>query len=193
MANSLKLTLLRHGQTAAGSRYIGSTDASLTAKGWRQMTSAAQGRGGWQRVISSPKARCLRFAEQLAEQRSLPLEVVDQLAEYHFGDWENRTALAIWKQTPELLSNFWQDPLANPPPAGEPLDKFAKRIDSALEQLAARFSGEALLLVVHGGVIRYLLSRRDQAPLAQMLSYKVDHGTLYKMDWHTGLAWEGGQ
>ena len=63
---TLYLDLLRHGETELGGGLRGSLDDALTATGWQQMREAVQGRGPWDRVLSSPLQRCARFAQELS-------------------------------------------------------------------------------------------------------------------------------
>ncbi|MGH8566487.1 MAG: histidine phosphatase family protein, partial [Gammaproteobacteria bacterium] len=77
--------LLRHGEAEGGPRYRGSTDDPLTANGWMQMWMAVGTEFHWDRIVTSPLARCLDFARELSRRRSLPLEVNDDLRELHFG------------------------------------------------------------------------------------------------------------
>lgn len=180
---SLRLSLLRHGETERGGGFRGSLDDALTATGWAQMRAAVQGQGPWDRVISSPLQRCARFAETLG----LPLAYAPGLRELHFGDWEGLSAAAVHAQYEAELGQFWADPYAFTPPNGEPLQAFAQRVEQALHGLAQQYAGEHLLLVTHGGVIRLLLcAARGLAP-GRLLDVNVGHGALFT------LAGEPGQ
>ena len=55
---SVQLDLLRHGETELGGGLRGSLDDALTALGWAQMRDAVQGKGPWDRIVSSPLQRC---------------------------------------------------------------------------------------------------------------------------------------
>ncbi len=50
---SLRLDLLRHGETESGGGFRGSLDDALTARGWAQMRTAVEG-GRWDLLVSSP-------------------------------------------------------------------------------------------------------------------------------------------
>lgn len=174
--------LLRHGKTTAGSAYIGSTDVELTALGWEQMQSSVEqylmANSPWDCILTSPLQRCSKFAQALADQLSIPLVVKDPLREYHFGDWENKTALQVMDQYPNMLELFWSDPLHNPPHNGETLSQFSERIDAVLAEVKLSASYKKPLLICHGGVMRYLLSQEQKLPISSMLDFPVDHGQL---------------
>ena len=88
---TLRLDLLRHGETEQGGGLRGSIDDALTDLGWQQMRSAAKEAGPWDRIISSPLQRCARFSEELAARLSLPMTLEPGLQELHFGDWEGHS------------------------------------------------------------------------------------------------------
>jgi len=151
------IDLLRHGACEGGEIFRGSTDVLLSEAGWQQMRSAVAGESGWQRIFSSPLQRCRLFAARLAEERELPLHLVDDLRELHFGHWEGRRLVDIEREQGELLQRFWQDPMQVTPPGGETLSSFQLRVVAAMRQIVADSAGQHILLIAHGAVIRMLL------------------------------------
>jgi len=182
----MPIDLLRHGKTTAGSAYIGSSDVALTPQGVQQMQQSvdcALSKGmQWDLIISSPLMRCLNFANTLAEALSLEVLIAKDLAEYHFGDWEAKTALEVMAQYPGKLEAFWEDPQHNPPQNGESLSAFSQRIDQQLIALNNEYAKKNLLIICHGGVMRYLLAKADQQPIKAMLNYPVEHGQLIALN-----------
>lgn len=179
---SLRLQLLRHGETELGGGFRGSLDDPLTTSGWQQMRARCAGMGDWDRLISSPLQRCAAFAAELASQRGLPLELHAGLRELHFGDWEGRSAAELMEDQADALGRFWADPYGFTPPGGEPLTAFRERVLDSLEQLQQRYSGQSLLLVTHGGVIRLLLAIARGLPEADLLQVEVSHGQLVTLE-----------
>ena len=49
---SVRLDLLRHGETELGGGLRGSLDDALTELGWAQMHEAVQGQGPWAEVLA---------------------------------------------------------------------------------------------------------------------------------------------
>ncbi|NQZ30219.1 MAG: histidine phosphatase family protein [Oceanospirillaceae bacterium] len=181
----MPIDLLRHGKTTAGSAYIGSTDVALTETGVEQMQysvdqALANGQR-WDLIVSSPLMRCANFAQTLATELGLDLQVERYLAEYHFGDWEGQTALQVMDKYPGKLEAFWQDPVNNVPRNGEDLIAFSLRVDQLIDTLNNQYADKQLLLICHGGVMRYLLSKADQQPINAMLNYPVEHGQLVRL------------
>lgn len=178
---TLRLDLLRHGETELGGGLRGSLDDALTEKGWAQMRGAVSGQGPWDRLVSSPLQRCARFAEELSAQRDLPVSLDKNLQELHFGAWEGQSAAALMETDAEALGLFWADPYGFTPPQGEPVSDFSARVLAAVMRLQAAHAGERILLVSHGGVMRLLLARARGLPREQLLNVEVAHGALFSL------------
>lgn len=170
------IDLLRHGEAEGGARYRGSTDDPLTAAGWRQMEAAVAGQGPWERIVTSPRARCAAFARALAKRYGRILEVDERWSEIDFGAWEGRTAEALMAEEPEALERFWRDPLTHPPPGGEPLPAFRDRVLAAWRELVSRCQGERVLIITHGGPIRVVAAHLTGRPLTHLLAIPVPLG-----------------
>lgn len=178
---SLRLDLLRHGETELGGGLRGSLDDALTANGWTQMRTAVVDGGPWDRIVSSPLQRCARFAAELGEQLNLSVHLDKDLQELHFGAWEGQSAAALMETDAEALGLFWADPYGFTPPQGEPVSDFSARVLAAIARLQAAYAGERILLVSHGGVMRLLLAQARGLPREQLLNVEVGHGALFAL------------
>ena len=178
---TLRLDLLRHGETELGGGLRGSLDDALTDMGWAQMRAAVVEQGPWDRLISSPLQRCARFAEALGAQLDLPVQLEKDLQELHFGAWEGQSAAALMETDAEALGVFWADPYSFTPPQGERVEDFATRVLAAVERLHAAYAGERLLLISHGGVMRLLLAQARGLPRKQLLNVEVGHGAMFSL------------
>lgn len=178
---TLRLDLLRHGETELGGGLRGSLDDALTEKGWAQMRAAVVAGGPWDRLISSPLQRCARFAAELGEQLNLPVQLDKDLQELHFGAWEGQSAAALMETDAEALGLFWADPYSFTPPQGEPVSDFAARVLGAIARLHQAYAGERVLLISHGGVMRLLLAQARGWPREQLLNVEVAHAALFAL------------
>lgn len=178
---TLRLDLLRHGETELGGGLRGSLDDALTEKGWAQMRAAVLAGGPWDRLISSPLQRCARFAAELGEQLNLPVQLETDLQELHFGVWEGQSAAALMETDAEALGLFWADPYSFTPPQGEPVSDFAARVLGAVARLHQANAGERVLLISHGGVMRLLLAQARGLPREQLLNVEVAHASLFSL------------
>lgn len=179
---TLRLDLLRHGETERGGGLRGSLDDALTPLGWQQMRDAVANPAAWQRIASSPLQRCARFAEQLSSQLSLPMSLEPDLQELHFGDWEGVSTAQLMETDAEGLGRFWENPYTFTPPNGEPVSAFSERVCGAVLRLQQKHDGERILLISHGGVMRLLLAQARGLPREQLLQVVVGHGGLFGLN-----------
>lgn len=182
------IDLLRHGEAEGGARYRGSTDDPLTAAGWQQMEAAVDGQGPWDRIVTSPLARCADFARALARRQVVVLTVDERWREIDFGAWEGRTAQALMGEDPQALQRFWRDPVAHPPPGGESVHAFRDRVLTAWLELVSRCRGERVLIVTHGGPIRVVLTHLAGRSLADVLAIPVPLG--HRVRWQPEVSGE---
>jgi len=129
----------------------------------------------WTQIVSSPLVRCRAFAEEIAARYRLPLDIDPCWREIHFGDWEGKSADDLLKTCPAELARFWDDPEQYTPPGGETLQAFRKRLHEAWDDLPVRYAGEHLLVVTHGGPIRFILGRMRGLSVTESLRLDVPH------------------
>ena len=187
-ATTIRIDLLRHGETAGSGRYCGSTDDTLTPRGREQMRSALGEDCPWERVISSPLTRCAAFARELAQRRGLPFEIENRLREYHFGAWEGKSATELLTTDPKGIARFWKDPVRYPPPGSEDISHFQARVLEAWGELLARHAGKYLLIICHGGPIRIILGQVQGMSLPERLRLEVPHASLSRVRIQTAAA-----
>ena len=202
------IDVMRHGEPEGacpngGTILRGSTDHVLTKKGWLQATARIESilmeSEGWDVIISSPLRRCADFSESLVSSKlkdSNDFFIKKQWREIHYGDWEGKSTVDIWKEQPELMEKMWQAPLEFCAPNGETVIDFGLRIEQAWTDLIREFQGKRILLVCHGGVMRLLLQQllmmapeamnRFAIPYAAMSRFRVDHSLS---DEGTALHW----
>lgn len=176
---TLHVDILRHGEVAGGACFRGVQDDPLTPAGLAQMRARLESAAtGWDMVVTSPLQRCAAFATEFARPRAMPLAVEPGFAELDFGQWEGRTARDIMDDTPDLLTRFWENPMATTPPDGEPLADFAQRVLRAWLVLVAAYRGRRLLVITHGGVMKVLICYILGEPLERVLHREVPLASL---------------
>lgn len=185
--SKLKIDLLRHGETQFSHTLRGHLDDELTAKGWQQMQSTIEqvANQPWDVIVSSSLKRCACFAEQLAEQKELPLVLSPDLKEMYFGDWEGVSTQQIYETSPELLANFWQKPSQYCPPGAETLIQFQMRVLKGFQDLLENMqkqNWQHALVVTHGGVIKLLACLAKQQSLDDLLKMPAELGKLYPLE-----------
>ncbi len=148
MSNKERFYFVRHGQTDAnlGNLAAGAGwDIELNENGLSQANALAQSVSiqaciDVKTICVSPMVRARQTAEALSVVLKAPIVCVDELKEWHLGDWEKRA----WSDLPNLYH-----PETNPP-GGETQSDFGKRIAAGLAQ-ALSHPGP-VLIVAHGGV-----------------------------------------
>lgn len=167
-----ELWLVRHGTTAwnAEKRYLGHTDIGLLPEAEQELASLREHLVGteWRAVHSSDLLRCRQTLERIAPLHAGQAHMDSRLREIHFGEWEGRTYEEL-----KHLARYreWIDsPQTVTPPAGESWSSFAARIDDFINDVMwteprHERTGDSTtaqtkdLIIAHGGVIRYILTR----------------------------------
>jgi len=168
MVKTTIIDLLRHGEPEGGSMYRGGgTDHPLSEAGWAQMKESVQKNAAdWSAIVSSPMLRCEKFANYLADQLNIPIEIMENLREAGYGSWEGKTADKIRAGSEQEYWQFIADPVNSRPKNAEPLDSFTLRIKNVLMQVLHRYEGQHILLVAHTAVNRAILGIILDFPLA---------------------------
>ncbi|ASO22468.1 putative phosphoglycerate mutase [Actinoalloteichus hoggarensis] len=149
--------LLRHGETewSATGRHTGVTDLPLTTRGQDEARRAGDLLARLRAdappplVLISPRSR----ARETAELAGLDGEVLAELAEWDYGDYEGRTTPEIREQVPGWT--IWSAPT----PGGETAAEVGRRADRVLSAVSTRGAGRDVVLVSHGHLLRVLIAR----------------------------------
>ena len=181
------IDLLRHGRTQADDILRGRIDVPLSEMGYQQMCDSVEPYTAdipWQRLITSPLQRCAHFAEQLQSQHGTPVSTHQGFLEIDFGDWDGRDLKELKAEDPEFFNNVWSKPHEYSPPNGESFTDFMTRISNALDSVLQQHSGEHVLVICHGGVIRALLGLIMQTPLSSLSRIDVPYACLSRIRVH---------
>ena len=135
---------LRHGESETNRRRViaGSQDPSLTERGLGQAHAAARQVSALPiaAVYASPKRRAADTARIAAAALGLPVRIIDNLRERHWGELEGRP-------TTERKTHFMT------PRGGEGWEAFGDRVWSALSAIDGPAPG---LIVAHAGIMLVL-------------------------------------
>lgn len=178
------IDLLRHGQCEGGEIYRGHTDVPLSQEGWAQMQASLAhlpSPGPWQQIVSSPLKRCHHFAQQLADELDIPCHPQDKLQEMHFGNWEGQPIAEVWRTQEAKVRAFAQNPVANAPPGGETMTRFAERVNDAWQELLKAHTGQHILCISHGGTMRVIMAQAMNIPLTHIARVHVPYACLSRI------------
>lgn len=154
------IVLVRHGATewSEAGRHTGRTDLPLLPRGRRQAEELASvlRPGDFSRVLCSP----LRRARETCELAGLGerAEIVDELQEWDYGDYEGLTTAEIRERRPDWW--LWRDGC----PEGESPEQVTGRADRVLKTAvgsddAPSNGAKPVLLFAHGHILRVLSAR----------------------------------
>lgn len=171
--------LVRHGITNWNKekRYLGHSDIGVIRSELSRLNNLQKVLSGlnFDHVFTSDLRRCQETLAYL----SIPSQVlIDyRLREINFGDWEGKTYDELKNQI--AYRNWLEDWEANSIPHGESADTFKSRIDSffiELFQQAIETTPAKILVMTHGGVIRYLVSKYGSSRSFWDLTISHGHG-----------------
>jgi ribonuclease H / adenosylcobalamin/alpha-ribazole phosphatase len=179
--------LLRHGQTpmSVQKRYAGLADVPLTEVGVQQAAAAGKrlASAGLTAIVTSPLARAVRTAEEVAAASGAPVEADEGFRETDFGAWDGLTFAEVRQRWPAELTAWLADP-AVAPPGGESLADVTARVEGALRRVLAGHQGRTVLIVSHVTPIKTLVAVALLAPPPALYRMHLDVAALCQVDWY---------
>ncbi|MHB8381603.1 MAG: histidine phosphatase family protein [Candidatus Binataceae bacterium] len=150
-----KLILVRHGESEGNvARVFTPTPVTLalTELGRRQAREAAQrirAVGDPRVVIASPYVRARDTGIIIAGELSLPFEIREGLHERETGEFAGKPYESIFQAADYDHSRPWRWV----PAGGESYEHVRDRAGPILDEIVARFPGDDVVVVSHGGVM----------------------------------------
>jgi len=168
---------IRHGRTTMNGRYVGSLDIGLSNTGVEQVQRLGKSieKISFDHIYCSPMLRCRQTLDLLLLNDTY--EYLDQLKEVDFGHWEGKSFNEIVKTDKERVDRWAQEPDLFSFPDGESVVDFQDRIFNVGRQLA-QSQHQKILIVAHGGVIRYLLCYFLNLSVKNYLVFDVHPGKM---------------
>ena len=179
--------LLRHGQTpmSVQRRYAGLSDIPLTEAGVQQAAAAGKRlvSAGLTAIVTSPLARAVRTAEEVAAATGAPVEADEGFRETDFGAWDGLTFAEVSERWPAEMAAWLADP-AVAPPGGESFADVSSRVEGALRRVLAGHQGRTVLIVSHVTPIKTLVAAALLAPPPALYRMHLDVAALCQVDWY---------
>lgn len=175
-----QIILIRHGalDQSLDGRYIGSTEAGLSADGRRQLAAIGQllDDTARQAVYASPQLR-VRQSVEAAGVDAAAVREDERLREMSFGLCETLTYAEILERFPGITTHWRADNFEFMFPDGEKTASFRSRVRSFLDDLLAD-GHPAATVFTHGGVINTLLEFLLEIPCTDVWRYAPGRGSL---------------
>lgn len=159
------LILVRHGETDGNVARLwqGWSDYPLNATGLRQAGQAAarlaDQKGHIQALYSSPLRRAYETARPISTALALPVRLLENLKEFHFGQVEGLTTPQFRELFPEAyVQHQDKTDMSFRYPGGESREEFFHRVGVAADSILACHVGQTVVVVAHGGTLRAFLA-----------------------------------
>jgi alpha-ribazole phosphatase/probable phosphoglycerate mutase len=119
---------------------------------------------------------------------SPPQEVIPDLVEIDFGDWETLTVEEVEARFPEAYSTWTLSRKSFLYPGGESVPDFCSRVDAAAREQFTESSG-ITLAVLHKGVIKEILASLLGCSSESLRDQSVELGSLFRLQ-QTEKRWQ---
>lgn len=183
-SNITTIDLLRNGIVEDEAVFCGSTDDVLTDQGWQQMVKALENKNGWDLIVSSSLQRCSEFAELIASEDDIDIDIDKDLDEIDFGLWESINPKKIMEDEAELLNAWWQSPTKHSPPKGEDFHQFKARVLKSFKETVDSNNGKKILIVSDSWAIRVIMMHILGLPEEHLFRINVDYACHSQLQIH---------
>ena len=156
---STTIYLIRHGETVLTPLKKFSGDGPLnpelteTGLAQAEKVAAAVAQLNPEVIIASPLKRTTQTAEAISRATGLPITIEDTWIECSFGIWDGLSIDEVKEKYPADYQS-WISSTGFAPPEGESYDSVALRIEAGLNQIAAEYPGQRVVVVTHNGTIK---------------------------------------
>ena len=173
-----RLLLVRHGETDLHSAraFVGHRDVDLNASGYEQAEKLAQRLADEKidYIYSSDLRRAWLTARPIAAKHELGVTVCPELREMDYGSADSLTFDEIKRLYPELAGLCANWSLKLQFPGGESVDQLTERLVRFLDKLKQHSAEETVLIVSHGGPLRFMI--------CSLLGLELEHWRQFRLD-----------
>ncbi len=157
----VEIILARHGETEWNTEEIfrGRVDMALSNRGLRQaeLLGNCLSNEKIDLIYSSPLKRAVQTAEAIARPHTLDVNIVENLTDFDFGEWQGLSQLLVEEKYPELCRDWLDTPEQVRIPGGESLEDVRSRAMPFLEDAVMRCGEGRIVFVSHRVVNKVLI------------------------------------
>lgn len=185
--------LVRHGETAwnVEGRYQGQGNPALNERGREQAYRLAEALSGisFDAAYTSDLDRTWTTTKIIGAGRTWIFPDA-RWRDLSFGEWEGKHFEEVAGLDSQRLRDWVNDPIGVPPPGGESLEAFSKRVQEAASEICDQHPEGNVLVVTHGGPIRCLVAEWVLGGVNRMSDVSTELGGVTLLTVHP--AGEGG-
>jgi phosphoserine phosphatase len=189
----VRLILVRHGHVEGihPPRFRGRRDLDLSEHGTHQAERTAERIArSWRPTViyTSPLRRCIQTGAAIARGTGARAEVLDDLNDLHYGDWEWRTHAEVQAEWPEVYERWRAAPHLVRFPNGESLHDLAARVSNVIRLILSYDADETVVVVGHDSGNRALLLQLLESPISSYWRITQDPCGVSEAEVHTRHA-----
>jgi broad specificity phosphatase PhoE len=138
-------------------------------------------------IYASPRFRTVDSARILASGLERPVEIVPDLREINFGDFEGLSYDDIAATYPDLYRQWMESPTTVHFPNGECEAEVRERVLRAFETICRAREGQTAVIVSHSGVIRIIVAWALGMPPECIFRLSQAHAAVNLLSLHDGF------
>ena len=190
---TVRICFIRHGETDwnVAKRIQGQTDIPMNETGHSQALAMAFNAAhyNFSAIYSSDLGRAYHTAQMVASRRGLDVITKPLLRERHYGIFQGITAGEGAKRHPEAHAHYMSRNLDYDFETGESLNRFAQRVEMAIDDLTRHHAGQVIAAISHAGVLDIVYRKATGRPLHTARDFVIPNCALnwFRFDgrsWH---------
>ena len=174
----IEIILARHGETDwnASETFRGRADIPLNETGRKQaeMLGEYLGQEKIDFIYSGPLKRAVETAGAIAGRQKLKVNYVENLNDFHFGDWQGLSGSEVAEKYPELYRDWLDTPEQVKIPGGESLEDVRSRAVPFVEDAIMRCGEGRIVFVSHRVVNKVLVCSLLGLALSHFWNIEID-------------------
>ena len=186
----IEIILARHGKTDwnASETFRGIADVLLNETGRKQAEMLGEYLEQEQIdfIYSSPLKRAVDTARAIVGHRKLEVKAVENLTDFHFGDWQGLSRSEVAEKYPELYRDWLDTPEQVKIPGGESLEDVRKRAVPFIEDAIMRCGEGRIVFVSHRVVNKVLVCSLLGLDVSHFWNIRIDACGLTRFNYDDG-------
>jgi broad specificity phosphatase PhoE len=137
-------------------------------------------------VFSSPEQRAVETAEIIAKGLGIKLEILKELAERNWGEWEGRA----WPEIEVVLKSMaLEERHTFVPPNGEAWLQMEVRLKKALDNIK-ECGYDTVAVITHEGALRGVMPLLLNSPKESSFNYHFENASITSFEYKNGMFTE---